>query len=396
MIVDSGSLDVAPVCDRLLEAVAGAPTAEVDRGAISWSNELVLHVLELKTNGPAATLEGLGAKVHAEVATANALLADISTESGRGSALLPGGAHPWMDPSRDTRLWPHEYNEVYRTFDRIFGCRGHGWSNLQSTHINLPFADDGEFARLHAAIRVVLPLIPALAASSPFLDGTPQADLDARLTAYRNNARRVPEVTGRVVPEPVRSEGQYRERILDPLYRAMESHDPEGVLRHEWLNARGAIARFERGAIEIRVIDAQECPGADIAVVSMIVALVRALTFERWADTATLDRIDTARLAALLAETTRAGSEAIVSIPELAAALGHEADAVPAGTLWRGIAERVVPDGVADDSARRVERIVAEGPLAARMMRAHADGMTIRAVAEELAQCLADDRLFRA
>jgi hypothetical protein len=30
---------------------------------------------------------------------------------------------------------------------------------------------------------------------------------------------------------------------------------------HHFANSRGAIARFDRGAIEIRVIDIQECPG---------------------------------------------------------------------------------------------------------------------------------------
>ena len=39
-------------------------------------------------------------------------------------------------------------------------------------HVNLPFADDAQFARLHAAIRLVLPLLPALAASSPIAEGS--------------------------------------------------------------------------------------------------------------------------------------------------------------------------------------------------------------------------------
>ena len=43
---------------------------------------------------------------------------------------------------------------IYDTFDRIFSCKGHGWANLQSMQINLPFRGDEEFARLHAAIRV--------------------------------------------------------------------------------------------------------------------------------------------------------------------------------------------------------------------------------------------------
>ena len=78
---------------------------------------------------------------------------------------------PWMDPERELRLWPHEHSDIYRAFDRIFGCRGHGWANLQSTHLNLPFRGDDEFVLLHDAVRLVLPLVPALAAASPVIDG---------------------------------------------------------------------------------------------------------------------------------------------------------------------------------------------------------------------------------
>ena len=62
---------------------------------------------------------------------------------------MPGGMHPWMDPARETRLWPHDNAHVYRQYDEIFDCSRHGWSNLQSTHINLPFANDMEFARVY-------------------------------------------------------------------------------------------------------------------------------------------------------------------------------------------------------------------------------------------------------
>ena len=214
------------------------------------------------------------------------------------------------------------------------GCSGHGWSNLQSTHVNLPFAGDEEFGRLHAAIRVVLPLIPALAAASPFLDGVLQPSLDARLEAYRGNARLVPEVAGHVVPEPVSTEEEYRDRILEPLYSALEEHDPDGVLRHEWANARGAIARFQRGAIEIRVIDAQECPSADLAVVSFVVAIVRALTEERWSSRTVLDALPTEGLSDLHWETTRVGGDAVIGDTAFLSALD----------LGRG--ERVHPHSV--------------------------------------------------
>ncbi len=133
-------------------------------GAISWSNELVAHVVELKTSEPAAALAGLAQAFAEHVRRINDLLRPL------GARLMPTGMHPWMDPARETRLWPHDYSEVYANFDRIFDCRGHGWSNLQSVHLNLPFADDEEFGRLHAAIRLLLPILPALAASSPIVE----------------------------------------------------------------------------------------------------------------------------------------------------------------------------------------------------------------------------------
>ena len=165
MIVDRTTLDVAPVSDRLLTAVAGELTNETEQGAIAWSNELALHVIEVKTNGPTPRLDGVVGDFQAAVTRINALLQEWN------ACLMPTGAHPWMNPDTDTHLWPHDDDAIYAAYDRIFGCRGHGWSNLQSMHINLPFADDAEFGRLHAAIRVVLPLLPALAASTPYLDG---------------------------------------------------------------------------------------------------------------------------------------------------------------------------------------------------------------------------------
>ena len=44
-------------------------------------------------------------------------------------------------------------------------------TNIQAVHLTLPFRGASEFGRLMAACRVVLPLLPALAASSPFVEG---------------------------------------------------------------------------------------------------------------------------------------------------------------------------------------------------------------------------------
>lgn len=398
MIVDRETLDVRPVADRLFSAVGGSEDAEIVTDGIGWSNELALHVLELKTWGPATTLTGLADRFQRSVARALEALEPL------GCRLLPGGTHPWMDPAGDFRIWPHEYTDVYHAFDRIFSCRGHGWANLQSTHLNLPFRGDAELAVLHEAIRTVLPIIPALSASSPLMDGRVGPALDNRLLAYRDNARRVPSVTGRVIPEPIRSRAEYEARILEPIYRDLAEIDPGGVLRHEWVNARGAIARFTRGAVEIRVVDAQECPKADLAVTAAVVAAVRRAAREL-AEPAGLEPLETGGLADLLDRVVHRGRHARLGGLDLPARFGL--GPVPdVGTLWARILEETLwSDPDAAEWRDPLEVILGRGCLSERLLKAlgldpvRAAGATpdrrrLRDVWETLADALDRGRIF--
>lgn len=391
MIVDSRSLAVLPVCDRLMERVAGSAESEVELGDIAWSNELTLHVLELKTNGPAPTLRGLVPLFHDSVRRANRELESM------GARLMPGAVHPWMDPSVDTRLWPHEYTEVYHAFDRIFGCAGHGWSNLQSTHLNLPFRDDAEFGALHAAIRLVLPLVPALSAASPFLEGAGGAALDRRLVAYRGNAVRIPSVTGLVVPEPAFTHEQYQREILGRIYADLAPHDPEGVLRHEWANARGAIARFDRGAIEIRVIDAQECPAADLAVVAAVTSVVEALTCGPLSDRDRGLDPGTEELAAVLDATTARAETAVVTCDALLGVLGVGPGPRSAGDVWRALLDRHPPSDPDAEWTDALWTILERGSLASRLVAAvgpSVERARLHEVWDRMCDCLARNETF--
>jgi hypothetical protein len=365
--------------------VGGSADADIELGDIAWSNELSLHVLELKTNGPAPSLSGLVGSFQASVRRANQELV------GMGARLMPGAVHPWMDPHMETRLWPHEYTEVYHAFDRIFGCSGHGWANLQSTHLNLPFKDDDEFGRLHAAVRLVLPLIPALSAASPYLDGVRADALDARLVAYRGNARRVPSVTGHVVPEPAFTREQYEREILGRIYADMAPLDPEGILRHEWANARGAIARFDRGTVEIRVIDAQECPAGDLAVVAAVTEVVRALAEGPLSGRDPSRDPPTEELAALLEATTATADEATVAIPGLLRVLGLGSEARSAGDVWRDLLDRHPPDDPRREWTGALWSILRDGPLSRRLVAslgARPDRARLHDVYGRLCECL--------
>ncbi len=309
---------------------------------------------------------------------------------------MPSAMHPWMDPCRETRLWPHGDSDIYQAYDRIFGCRGHGWANLQSVHLNLPFQGDEEFARLHAAVRLLLPILPALAASSPIVEGKLTGFLDSRLEVYRLNQKRIPSITGRVIPEPVFSRAEYLRVILGQLYRDISPHDPEGLLRHEWLNSRGAIARFARDTIEIRLLDIQECPRADLAVLALLAAVLKALAAEAWLPLSEQMAWEAEQLEPLLLRTIREGEGAFLDDGRYLSAFGFPGERCRAGELWRHLAsEFYAPGSVEEGEALGV--ILERGPLARRLLRALGKDPPfeqIREVYRRLCRCLERGETF--
>lgn len=360
MIVDRGDFRVRPISNRILLDREGNVVDELEQGSLSWSNELVLHVIELKTNGPVRELAGLDNIFHRDILAINERLNPL------GARLMPSAVHPFMDPYRETRLWPYDHSAVYEAFDRIFDCRGHGWANLQSVHLNLSFHGEEEFVRLHSAIRLLLPLIPAVAAASPFLDGGETGYLDSRLEVYRKNCSKVFSVTGHVIPEAVGSVEEYRKKILHRIYDDLSPYDPDGTLRYEWVNARGAIARFDRSTIEIRVVDVQECPMADLALLTVLFHAIK-----RFADDPGIlrsgDLLAQDRLSSVLMDTIRHGENTTISDEKYLTCLGFSDKSLRADEVWRGLIE-TMPE--LPDSGRRVlETILNNGTLASRMKR---------------------------
>jgi gamma-glutamyl:cysteine ligase YbdK (ATP-grasp superfamily) len=386
MVVDAESLAVRPVVDQVLAELAGHPEMEVELGSVAWSNELARHVIEIKTNGPAADLGQAARDLHAAAAALGPTLARW------GARLLPTGMHPLMVPDRDFQLWPTDDEGIYGAFDRIFDCTGHGWSNLQSMHVNLPFADDAQFARLHDAVRTLLPILPGLSASSPLMEGRLCPNLDERLAVYRGNAARVPSVSGQVVPERVHSRAEYQASILEPIYRDLQPLDPEGILRHEWVNARGAIARFDRNAIEIRVLDTQESVRANLAIAHGVVEVLRhAVLGEGMAFQGPLER-----LAAIFEQVVRSADRTVVDDREYLAALGVSAGG-SVRDLWTELLAQVPVQRRDPGLWKTLERILDRGCLARRILTAlggSTEPDAIVAVYRRLAECLGRDELF--
>jgi hypothetical protein len=273
-----------------------------------------------------------------------------------------------MRPREETRLWPHDGREIYEAFHRIFDCRRHGWANLQSAQLNISFGSDEEFGHLHAATRVLLPILPALAASSPVAENELTSLASTRLEVYRTNGTKLPSATGQVIPEPVFCRRDYEKTIYEEMYRELSPLDPEGTLRHPWLNARGAIPKFDAGALEIRVLDSQECPAADIAIATAATAVLKALVAEIFSDHAGQRAWETARLADILASTIRDAERAVIRDRDYLLLFGYPDRSGTANELWLYLVETVAGGSGLDSSHLRV--ILEQGPLSRRIVKA--------------------------
>ena len=393
MIVDRDTLKVLPVTDRVIEKAGGEITHELPRGEISWSNELVLHVIEFKTAYPASSLCNLSNHFQGAINDANSILREMN---GR---LLGGPMHPFMDPFTEMHLWPHAYNAVYEAFDRIFSCKGHGWANLQSMHINLPFANDEEFGRLHAAIRMVLPIIPALSAGSPVADGLITGFADTRMEVYRHNSEKIGSITGDIIPEPVFTPAQYQEKILSRIYRDLAPFDPDGILQEEWVNARGAIARFDRNAIEIRVIDVQETPFADLAIAAAVTGAVKLFMDEELCSYTEQKNSGSEPLKKIILDTIKDGENAVITDELYLHALQIRDVAVSAKRVWEHLIEKLLQkqEKWISPFLPCIDTILKEGTLSSRIthaLGANPGRESIDKVYRELGDCLESGRMF--
>jgi hypothetical protein len=231
------------------------------------------------------------------------------------------------------------------------------------------------------------------------MDSRPSGFLDTRLQVYRDNQKRIPLVTGRVIPEPVFTRRTYQEGILQPLYRAIADVDPEGILQEEWLNSRGAIARFERQTIEIRILDVQEAPIVDLAIAAAVTGTLKALVSQRWHPFSRQQDWPQEPLSSILSDTIRDADRAVIDNSAYLAMFGIGRPHATAGELWRHIITTLASERSDDlqPAMPFLENILTRGPLARRILRSLGDAPSLDKLAAtyaNLCQCLAEGKMY--
>jgi hypothetical protein len=261
-----------PIVDKILKDLHGRIVNSVEFPRFAVGKELQMHVLEIRPNEPFLSPVDFEQTMQEAVLTAEDFL-----QRKYGANMLGTGMHPFLRLD-EARVWPHRHRQIYQEFGKVFSMRRHGWLNIQSFQLNLSYSDEARGVLLHNVLAYVCAYLPALAASSPICEGRLGENVDNRLFFYKQNQREIPSITGDVIPEYVSSLGEYRKKIIDRYSSDLAlAGAEEPILGKDWVNSRGVIFRFDRRALETRVMDEQECVKSDVALSCFIRALSRGL-----------------------------------------------------------------------------------------------------------------------
>jgi gamma-glutamyl:cysteine ligase YbdK (ATP-grasp superfamily) len=264
-------LQALPISDKIIKDYCGKIINFIELPKFTFGKELQLHVMEIKANQPFKTPIEFEETMQNAVATLNQIV------QKHGAMLLGTGMHPLLK-LQDTAIWPHYHKKIYQQYGKIFNLNQHGWLNIQSFHLNLPYQKESTGIQIHNHLANLCAYLPAISASSPIFEGKEGQDIDNRLQFYKVNQKEVPSVTGDVIPDYVSSLRKYKQDVIGRYSKDLERAGADKTLLYrEWVNSRGVIFRFDRQALEVRVMDEQECVKSDVALACFVRATLRGL-----------------------------------------------------------------------------------------------------------------------
>lgn len=338
LLVDAETLQLAPVAGAVLGAMEGPST--------SAGHEAYAAQLELRSLPCATTAEAVDelASLRAKAATA-------------GATLLGGGLHP-TGRFGDADLVPATRYE--RVADEMRGLIRRTPESALHVHVGLP--DELTAIRAFNAVRMELPLLVGLAASSPWWFGVDSGFASARYLLTR-------AYPGRGIPRPLRDLAELEELTEATLAAAAM---PEATFL--WSDVR---LHPTHGTVEVRELDAQ----TRLDDVAALAALVRAIVRDaRDRDATRHEPSETLAWSAFRA--ARDGAEAT---------LLDGGRLRPLGDVARAVVDRVRPsarEAGDEDALDGIERILRDGGGAGRQRRAFVAGgfpAVLRLLADETA-----------
>ncbi|HYM44646.1 MAG TPA: YbdK family carboxylate-amine ligase [Solirubrobacteraceae bacterium] len=243
-ILDSETLDLLPRFEQMRDA-AGA-SDELLREAIT--GELISAEIEI--------ISGIGADLHDALARQRERRRRLfALAAAQGVALGATGTHPWADYREQAIIDTEHYRRVEE------GLKYVAWrNNTFSLHVHVGVRDIDRAVRVCDRLRDVLPLLLAISANSPYLDGRDSGLQSARTQSFTKSFPRCG------VPDAFGGWRAYREYI-ELLVRTRSIVEFTQV----WWSVR---PHFSFGTVEVRICDAQSTAGESEALAALTFACI--------------------------------------------------------------------------------------------------------------------------
>jgi carboxylate-amine ligase len=243
-LLDPNTLELIPRYEQM--CAAAAETDPELRAAIT--GELISSEIEIISGAGADLADALARqREHRRRLFALAAAQEL--------ALGATGTHPWAD----YREQPIIDTEHYRRVEQ--GLKYVAWrNNTFSLHVHVGVRDLDRAVRVCDRLRPVLPLLLAISANSPFLDGRDTGLCSARTQSFTKSFPRCG------VPDAFGSWRSYREYI-EFLLRTNSIVEFTQI----WWSVR---PHFSFGTVEVRICDAQATAQESDALAALMVACV--------------------------------------------------------------------------------------------------------------------------
>ncbi len=243
-LLDPATLAMVPRFEELRSAA-------VDRDPVlaeSIAGELISSEIEIRS--------GRGEDLHDAIARQRDRRRRLFTLAGeRGVALGATGTHPWADYREQHIIDTAHYRRVADDLRYV------AWrNNTFSLHVHVGVRDLDRAVRVCDRLRPVLPLLLAVSANSPYVDGRDSGLHSARTQTFTRNFPRCG------VPDAFGGWAGYR-AYLEFLLRTRSIVEYTQL----WWSIRPHVAF---GTVEVRMADAQMTAGESEGVAALVVACV--------------------------------------------------------------------------------------------------------------------------
>jgi carboxylate-amine ligase len=246
-ILDSQTLDLAP---RFEELHAASQRDELLCDSVA--GELISSEIEI--------ISGVGGDLHDALARQRERRKRLFALVGAHDATLGAtGTHPWADYREQPIIDTEHYRRVEEDLKYV------AWrNNTFSLHVHFGVRDIDRAVRVCDRLRPVLPLLLAISANSPYLDGRDSGLHSARTQSFTKSFPRCG------VPDAFGGWRAYREYIgfLLKTNSIVE-------FTQVWWSVR---PHFSFGTVEVRICDAQATAPESDALASLMVACIAQAT----------------------------------------------------------------------------------------------------------------------